>query len=299
MSQASSIKSAPSVGTEAAASLDTGSVSSPASSVLQPRPAVSFAMCSDTGRIRTLNEDSCGADLAHGAFVVCDGMGGAASGEIASQLARDTFLNSIATLAPGPAPPRAQLFEAIRAANQAVYRQAQRTRAQRGMGTTLVSLLVVPPIDEKAAATALVAHVGDSRCYRLRGGQLELLTRDHSLIEEQVEAGLMTPLEAAASPIRNIITRAVGTYVTVEADLTAHPVQPGDIFLLASDGLTGELEAHAIAALLRGLHLSRKPRSAAHPYPQSLLESACQTLIDAANAEGGSDNITVLLVAFA
>lgn len=254
-------------------------------------------MRSDPGRVRTVNEDSCGADLERGAFVVCDGMGGAASGEVASQLARDTFLEGLTSLSSGRASPRAQLMEAIRVANQAVYRQAQRTRAHRGMGTTLVSLLVVPPADD-STPTALVAHVGDSRCYRLRAGKLELLTRDHSLIEEQMEAGLMTPEEAAASPIRNIITRAIGTYAAVEPDLAAHPVEPGDIFLLASDGLTRELDEHGIAAHLRSLPLLRKRAASGQLYPQSALESACQTLIDAANANGGGDNITVLLVAF-
>src|SRR5947209_906202 len=257
MSQASQIKPVPSADIEAAAPVESASVSSLTSSAIPPHAVISFAMRSDLGRVRTINEDTCGANPERGAFVVCDGMGGAASGEFASQLARDTFLQSLASPGSRFVSPRAQLFEAIRVANQAVYRQAQRTRAHRGMGTTLVSLLVVPPV-EASASTALVAHVGDSRCYRLRAGQLELLTRDHSLIEEQMEAGLMTPQEAAASPIRNIITRAIGTYAAVEADLTAHPVQPGDIFLLASDGLTRELDEYAIASHLRRLSFVHK-----------------------------------------
>jgi serine/threonine protein phosphatase PrpC len=248
--------------------------------------AVFFAMRSDPGLVRTINEDSCGASPERGVFVVCDGMGGAASGEIASALARDSFLASFSSKSTSLAPPRAQLCEAIRAANQAVHRLAQRTRAHRGMGTTLVSLLFAASSND----VALIAHVGDSRCYRLREGQLELLTRDHSLIEEQIQAGLITPQEAAASPIRNIITRAIGTYATVDPEVSAHPVQRGDIFLLASDGLTRELEDHQIAAHLRLLGRAENP--------QSLLESTCQTLIDAANAHGGNDNITVALVAF-
>lgn len=254
-----------------------------------PVPAVTFAMLSDPGRVRRINEDNCGASPEHGAFLVCDGMGGAASGEVASQLARDSFLKSLTTSAFSLAPSRARLYEAVRAANQAVYRQSQRCKAQRGMGTTLIALLASTA--EDGAPTALLAHVGDSRCYRIRAGQIERLTRDHSLIEEQMEAGLITAAQAAASPIRNIITRAVGTYATVEPDLAAHTVKPGDLFLLASDGLTRELEDAEIAACLRTVN------AAAPTQPE--LESACHALIHNANERGGGDNITVLLAAFA
>ena len=251
-------------------------------------PPVTFAMLTDTGRVRRINEDSCGASPEHGAFLICDGMGGAASGEIASQLARDSFLKSLATSVFSLAPPRARLYEAVRAANQAVYRQGQRHRAQRGMGTTLIALLAITA--EDGTPTALLAHVGDSRCYRLRAGQIEQLTRDHSLIEEQIQAGLITPEQAAASPIRNIITRAVGTYAAVEPDLVAHPVQAGDLFLLASDGLTRELDDAHLAACLRSV--SAAPT-------QAELENACRALVHNANEHGGADNITVLLATFA
>jgi serine/threonine protein phosphatase PrpC len=252
-------------------------------------PTVTFAMHSDPGRVRRLNEDNCGASPEHGAFVICDGMGGAASGEVASKLARDSFLKSLATSAFSAAPARARLYEAVRAANQAVYRQAQRHRAQRGMGTTLVAMLATS--EDTSTRTAFIAHVGDSRCYRLRAGQIERLTCDHSLIQEQIQAGLITTHEAAASPIRNIITRAIGTYAAVEPEIAAHAVQPGDLFLLASDGLTGELEDSDIAACLRSVN------TAAPTQPE--LENACHALIYNANEHGGSDNITVLLAAFA
>lgn len=245
----------------------------------------SFAMLSDPGRVRHANEDSCGADAAHGAFAVCDGMGGAASGEVASTLACETFLGSLGQ--PGPSS-RVRLAEAIRAANQAVYRQAQRSRAHRGMGTTLVGLLCGP------SGTMWIAHAGDSRCYRMRAGQLERLTRDHSLIEEQVQAGVMTLEEAAVSPIRNIITRAVGSYPVVEPDIAEHSVESGDIFLLATDGLTRELTDEQIAAILRECctHLPTEARERS-----SVLRGACETLVAGANEHGGRDNITVLLVA--
>ena len=253
-----------------------------------PAPALFFAALSDTGRIRSLNEDTFGASAACHAFVVCDGMGGAASGEIASAEARDAFLHSLTTSSIARTSPQTRLCEAVRAANQAVYRHAQRSKACRGMGTTLVSMLI-SAAPEYTRPAALIAHVGDSRCYRLRGGQLEQLTRDHSLIEEQIQAGVITEEEAAYSPIRNIITRAIGTSSSVEVDIAVHPLQPGDLFLLTSDGLTRELTDEQIAFILRKVDGAS--------VAQSDLEAASRTLIDTANAHGGADNITVLLVA--
>jgi protein phosphatase len=150
------------------------------------------------------------------------------------------------------------------------------------MGTTLVALLL-----ENATApssTLWLAHVGDSRCYLFRHGALQQLTRDHSLVEEQIRAGLLHRAQAATSPIRNIITRAIGSQPTVEPEIAAHTTQPGDLYLLASDGLTRELDDAEIAHIL-----------AARAAPA--LESTCQALIDAANKKGGRDNITVLLIA--
>lgn len=265
---------------------------------LAPSPPVSgtsvlHAMLSDTGRIRHANEDCCGARPELGAYVLCDGMGGAAAGEVASQLARDTFLKALADSAVSRTRASTRLAGAIRTVNQAVHRQAQRSRAQRGMGTTLVGLLCEPASTGSGIArTVTVVHVGDSRCYLLRDGTLQPLTRDHSLIEEQIRAGVLTPTDAAVSPIRNIITRAIGTYPTIEPEIAAHPAQPGDIFLLASDGLTRELDEPAIARILL---TSAVP--ALDGAGEPALDHACHELVDAANAHGGGDNITVLLVA--
>ena len=269
-----------------------------------------YSMLSHRGRVRRANEDACGARPEQGAFVVCDGMGGAAAGEVASHLAVQAFLNELSQTAlidpatgkpplaatraappreapdPAPADPRTRLDEAVHAANLAVFRQSRKSPALHGMGTTLVGLSFKN--ETPGARTLWLAHVGDSRCYRLRSGVLDLLTRDHSLVEEHIQAGLLTRVQAAASPIRNIITRAVGSDPCVEPEIAALDPLPGDLYLLASDGLTRELDDSEIARILT--------RTAA-PRTQAALDSACHTLIDAANRKGGHDNITALLVA--
>jgi protein phosphatase len=255
-------------------------------------------MLSHAGRTRHANEDTCAARPEIGAFVVCDGMGGAAAGEIASRLATEAFLHALSqhpaphrrtsakstpetTSTPSPADhPRTRLDEAIRAANQAVFRHSRKSQSLHGMGTTLVAALWD---NDAPASTLWIAHIGDSRCYRLRRGTLELLTEDHSLVEEQIRAGVLTRTEAEFSPIRNIITRAVGSQPEIDPAIAAHQAQPGDLYLLASDGLTRELNDAQIARILT--------RASEHS-----IETACQALIDAANAHGGRDNITVLLI---
>ena len=161
------------------------------------------------------------------------------------------------------------------------------------MGTTLIGLLLdpavtLPGVAKKTPRLALV-HVGDSRCYRYRGGRLELLTNDHSLVGEQVRMGGMTAEQGANHPMRNIITRAVGSQGDVEPEMTPLDPEPGDIYLLASDGLTRELEDEAIAQTI-----SRAVAKSTEGKPN--LGSLCQTLIDEANDAGGGDNITVLLL---
>jgi serine/threonine protein phosphatase PrpC len=226
---------------------------------------------SDQGRTRKSNEDAYGLNLSEGAcnFVVCDGMGGAAAGEIASRLAVEAMLGAMnhgaLTL---------ETFQqAVAAANDSVHRSANQDPSRAGMGTTLVAMAT-------RGNRAWVAHVGDSRCYRLRGGRLERLTHDHSLVDEQVRLGQLTPAQAETSPMRNVITRAVGTQDEVAADLIEFAVAPGDMYLLASDGLMREVDDEHIARILRAA---------------GDLEQACAQLIRAANEAGGHDNITCLL----
>ena len=261
-----------------------------------------YAMLTHRGRVRHGNEDTCAAAPEAGAFVVCDGMGGAAAGEIASTLAADTFLANL-TPASRSTEPQARLNAAIQAANQAVYQQSRQSASFAGMGTTLVALLHAPILNGKSAKrrtaadhtnsrvtdppTLWLGHVGDSRCYRRRRGKLEKLTHDHSLVEEQVRAGQITAEQAAQSPMRNLITRAIGSQATVEAEIQSHRPQPNDVYLLASDGLTHEVDDHEISKILGAI-----PK----PPTSKSLTAACEDLITAANRNGGHDNITVLLV---
>jgi protein phosphatase len=235
------------------------------------------AAASDRGRKRPSNEDAFGFSVENGIYLVCDGMGGAAAGEIASSIAVDEMLR---LLNPRPASPQGSasvpaLVEcAIAAANQAIYSRSQRNDKLSGMGTTLVGLLT-------ADRHAWVVNVGDSRCYRLRHRELEQITLDHSLVEEQVRLGRMTRSEALRSPLRNVITRALGTQCHVTPDLFELEPEPGDLFLLCSDGLTRELSDSVIQSLLCA------------DFP---LETACAHLVEAAKRAGGHDNITCILV---
>ncbi len=256
-----------------------------------------FAMLSHIGRVRHGNEDACAASSELGVFVVCDGMGGAAAGEVASRLAADTLLQSLAPLDP-PAKvvaPQARLNAAVNAANHAIFQKAKHEPELAGMGTTLVALLHAAVEEAEGAAkaqqtpTLWLANVGDSRCYLFRGREIAQLTEDHSLVEEQLRAGQITAAEAARSPMRNLITRAVGSQSTAEADIQGLSPLPGDLYLLASDGLTRELTDLDIAIVLADI-----PSPATEPY----LLNACNALINAANQHGGHDNTTVLLLAF-
>lgn len=253
----------------------------------------SFAMLSHPGRVRKGNEDACAAAPSEGAFVVCDGMGGAAAGEVASRMATEVWIESLredGRLSGGRASVEDRLESATRAANRAVFQHSHSASGLRGMGTTLVGLLLNSE-GETGARSLTLAHVGDSRCYLWRGGVLSQLTDDHSLVEEQVRLGEITALEAASHPMRNIITRAVGSQATVVPDILRLDPRPGDLYLLASDGLTRELNDASIARLL-GVRAGGK-----HPGSKAELDTICSALVGAANSAGGGDNITVLLLA--
>ncbi len=231
------------------------------------------AAVTDRGRKRPSNEDAFGYSVEDGVYVVCDGMGGAAAGEIASSIAVDEVLRLLCER-DRQAPLPAVAEDAICAANTAIYSRAERNRNLSGMGTTLVALVV-------EESRVWVLNVGDSRCYRLRSGRIEQLTFDHSLVEEQVRLGRMSRAEALRSPLRNMITRALGTQSCVTPDCFQFEAEPGDIFLLCSDGLTRELSDSQVQSNL-SVNLP--------------LADRCAKLVEAAKKAGGHDNITAILV---
>jgi protein phosphatase len=201
-------------------------------------------------------------------------MGGAAAGEVASSIAVDEVLRHLASGREGGVLLPALAERAVCAANDAIFSRAQRNRRLAGMGTTLVVLVV----EERRV---WILNVGDSRCYRFRKGRLEQLTLDHSLVEEQVRMGRMSEAEALRSPLRNVITRALGTQNCVTPDSFEYQADPGDLFLLCSDGLTRELTDRAIESILDS---------------DLALQDRCGRLIEAAKKAGGHDNITCILV---
>ena len=225
------------------------------------------AFRTDTGRQRNANEDS--FFVRAPIFVVADGMGGAQAGEVASKAAADAFDVDLPD-----APPERILRETISAANAKIHELARADPSRAGMGTTLTAAIVNAESEEVG-----IGHVGDSRAYRLRGGQLERLTRDHSLVEEMRRKGQLTDAQAEDHPQRSIITRALGPEPEVDVDVQTVPAAPGDVFLLCSDGLTTMLDEERIATLLAGA---------------SSMTAAVRALVDEANRAGGRDNITAL-----
>jgi PPM family protein phosphatase len=222
----------------------------------------------DVGRVRDGNEDAYLVDRAMGLVAVADGMGGHRAGEVASATALEALRAAITSGRP--------LRESIEDANEAVFTKSLTDAELRGMGTTLTAATLV------TGGILLVGHVGDSRAYLLRDGELRQVTEDHSLVEELVREGRLTADEAAVHPQRSIITRALGVDASVEVDVYPIELAPGDRFLLCSDGLTGMVQFDDIAATLR--RESDPERAASH-------------LVDAANHAGGEDNITVVVVA--
>lgn len=237
------------------------------------------------GRVRNLNEDAFLVRPEQGLFVVCDGMGGAPAGEVASQVAVDAILDDLKN---GGVPPPAggepdsggylpqtmRLAQAVRRSNRVVYEQSQRDPDHAGMGTTVVGARV-------AAHIASVAHVGDSRAYLWRDGRLEQITRDHSLLEAYAQAGALQRGERLAAEHENILVRVLGRDAHVEVDLNEVPVQAGDYLLLCSDGLTRMVEERTIADAIGRW---RDP------------QVICDRLVGCANENGGGDNVTVVVV---
>ncbi len=235
------------------------------------------------GRVRNSNEDHFGVFDDVALYVVADGMGGHAAGEVASLMAvqtvRDAFLEAASdrTLPSGREyDPSRRLVWAIEQANQRIYTAGVENQALAGMGTTVAAVWV-----ENDAA--YVAHVGDSRVYRSRGTTLEQVTADHSLINDYLSRGIMTPDEAASHPMKHVLIRALGTAPSVSVDIQRIVLQPDDLFLLCSDGLSNVVPREELAALLS------KP-------DRTNLSAQSEALIDAANRHGGLDNITAVLV---
>ena len=233
------------------------------------RVALDYFSHSDTGRQRRTNEDAYHARVP--LFVVADGMGGAQAGEVASGVAVEAFQRDLDSA--GSASAEQMLADRVREANAKIYEMSQLSMSRAGMGTTITAAHV----GENEVA---IAHVGDSRAYRLRDDELERLTEDHSLVEEMRRRGQLTAQEADEHPQRSIITRALGPEPDVVVDTHSWRGAAGDVFLLCSDGLTSMVPEVQVAALLRGA---------------ASLQDAGRALIDAANNAGGRDNITVIL----
>lgn len=240
----------------------------------------------DVGCVRANNEDFFGYDTASGVFVVCDGVGGQAAGEVASQIGVRTVLDYFRSATESgeyavfgrvfdSVSPRANaLGSAIQLANRLIVDAASENPACAGMSTTIVAGLVTD-------AGVSIAHVGDSRIYLIRGESIQQLTIDHSLVMEQVRRGMMSVEEAARSGVQNYIVRALGAEADVEPDLADLAPEPGDILLFTSDGLTHHVNESRIVPIV---------------LQSASLDAACEALIQAAKEEGGSDNITCVLV---
>jgi protein phosphatase len=238
---------------------------------------------SDIGRVRTTNEDAWFADDARGVYLVADGMGGHAAGEVASQMAAEgvgAALCRILQAGSGVDAVKAGISEAVKKANLEIVERAAREQDKRGMGTTLTTLVLFPN------ATYLVGQVGDSRAYVLRDEKLQQLTKDHTVVQEQVDRGLLTGDQARLHPLSHILTRALGAQSEVKVDLQTGTARAGDVFLLVSDGLSGMIDDAEIRRVM--LEQSGGPLSA-----------TAEALVEAAKREGGVDNITVLLVRIA
>ncbi len=239
-----------------------------------------FFSATDTGRSRSNNEDSVAHEPSSGVVVLADGMGGYNAGEVASGMATAHILTEMnrwlaqASASASDGEIRRAMTLCVDAANRSIHDAANSDPRQAGMGTTLVMGVF-------HSTRLLLGHVGDSRAYRLRESSLRQITRDHSLLQEQIDAGLITAEQAASAANKNLVTRAVGVEPEVQLEVHGHDVQAGDIYLFCSDGLTDMVDDPGIEQLLVG---------------GKSLEAAATALVGAANEAGGKDNISVILV---
>ncbi|HET7776309.1 MAG TPA: Stp1/IreP family PP2C-type Ser/Thr phosphatase [Azospira sp.] len=247
--------------------------------------ALEIVVKTDPGLVRSHNEDAVFANPNLGLAILADGMGGYNAGEVASGMATTLLSSEIEEglalkqaweLEPDAEPyANALLRERIATANSTIYHAAQSQPQYSGMGTTLVLALLADNL-------LTVAHIGDSRLYRLRGQEFVQITRDHSLLQEQIDSGMLTPEQAKLSMNKNLVTRALGVDAAVDAEIRSYPVQAGDLFLLCSDGLNDMVEDEDIGFTLQTLSAN--------------LELAANQLIQMANDNGGRDNVSVILV---
>jgi protein phosphatase len=247
--------------------------------------AIEMATCTDPGQVRTNNEDAVLANPQLGLAVLADGMGGYNAGEVASAMATavlgSELEHAFAVRSPEEVTENSRtwaheaLVDVIGRTNAAIYHAAQSNPKYAGMGTTLVTVQLY---DNRLC----VAHVGDSRLYRLRGENLSPLTRDHSLLQEQIDSGMITPEQARFSQNKNLVTRALGVDVAVETEVSEYEVLPGDVYLLCSDGLNDMVDDEEIALTLTALSAN--------------LPLCAMQLVQAANDNGGRDNVSVILI---
>ncbi|MGQ0702588.1 MAG: Stp1/IreP family PP2C-type Ser/Thr phosphatase [Gemmatimonadales bacterium] len=236
---------------------------------------ISCAGNTDVGVVRATNEDNFLLDCSRGLFIVADGMGGHAAGEVASEMAVHIIegeLGVVRGFNDGEAAGR--LRRAIQLANQAIYERTLAEHDKRGMGTTITVMTLF-------SRRYLIGQVGDSRAYLLRSGDLLQLTKDHSYVQEQVDAGLLTPDQARTHPYSNVITRCVGANEEVAPDIYFGNLEPGDLILLATDGLTGMLEDQQLANILG---------------QEENPEHCVNRMITDANRRGGLDNVTAIVI---
>lgn len=238
---------------------------------------LSVAAATDVGRIRAGNEDSlyADADQERGLFIVADGMGGHAAGEIASEMAVQIVAREMAHIRnlEGEEPLTA-MGSALRAANRAIFERTIVEADKQGMGTTASCLMM-------GSGRYIVGHIGDSRIYLMRDGVFRQITKDHSYVQEQVDAGFLTPEQARYHPYSNVITRCVGANAAVEADVFHNEIKAGDLYLVCSDGLTGMVEDPQLKKIME-----------TKATPGAMVNS----MINEANKRGGLDNITAIVV---
>ena len=240
------------------------------------------------GKVRQMNQDALGLFDDLGLWIIADGMGGHVGGEIASQLAIDTIASSYETQAsaflnhpirPIGIPDATKILrQTMEAANTAIRKHAEDNPEYKGMGTTAVAVHV----SESPTVVATIAHTGDSRAYLIRNNTLSLLTRDHSLVEERIELGIITPEQALTHPLRHILTRALGIEPTVDPTLGKIELTEKDQLLLCTDGLTKMMTDSEILETILAASMS--------------LEKGCEDLVKQANQQGGQDNVTVVMV---